>query len=161
MRASNLWFVPLGCLGFAACAQGGPAVDVTAETDALRQTELAYQEAASALDADRVSEFYATDAVMYPPNDARRSGLDAIREFAAAFTSAPGLQMDWDLVEVSVGEGGTMGYTRTEGVVTVTGPDGEPLRQRVNDMHVWEKDATGEWKLTVDIWNSPDPMPGG
>lgn len=160
MRHSKLWLGSLGCLAFAACAPPPPTVDVAAETEALRAAELAYQEAAIALDADAVVEFYAADAIMYPPNEATRSGADAVREFATAFTSAPGMQMSFELLEVAVGEGGTMGYTRTEGTATMDGPDGEPVQQRLRDIHVWVKDQAGAWKLKVDVWNSPDPLPG-
>lgn len=160
MRDSKLWLVSLGCLIVVACAQGQPAVDTAAETEALRSAELAYHDAARALDADAVSTMYAPDALMYPPNEPSRVGLDAIREFATAFTSAPGLRMDLELVDVAVGAGGTLGYTRTDVVATVDGPDGEPVSQRLTDLHVWEKDAAGTWKLKIDIWNSPDPLPG-
>jgi ketosteroid isomerase-like protein len=161
MRGSTLLLGSLLCVLVSACAEGAPAVDIAAETEALRATELAYHEAANALDADAVSAMYASGAEMYPPNEPSRSGINAIREFATAFTSAPGLQMDFELVDVAVAEGGAMGYTRSEGLVTVDGPDGEPVRQRLTDFHVWVKDGAGNWKLQIDIWNSPDPLPGG
>jgi ketosteroid isomerase-like protein len=45
------------------------------------------------------------------------------------------------------------------GDITVDGPDGEPVSESVRDFHVWRKDADGEWKLVIDIWNSPIPPP--
>ena len=161
MRQARMWLGSVVLLMIAGCAQEAPTVDVAAETEALRAAELAYHAAAVARDANAVAEFYIADAIMYPPNEPTRSGSDAVADFAAAFTSAPGLQMSFELLDVAVGEGGTMGYTRTEGVATMDGPDGETVRQQLRDVHIWVKDQSGEWKLSVDVWNSSDPLPGG
>ncbi len=83
-----------------------------------------------------------------------------MRDFAAAFTSMPGIQMQFGTPEVAVAASGDMGYTMTEGVITMDGPDGGTITENMRDFHVWKKDADGTWKVVVDIWNTSDPLPG-
>jgi len=56
---------------------------------------------------------------------------------------------------------GDLGYTYAELQVDLDGPDGEPIAEVLRDFHVWAKDADGAWRVVVDIWNSPDPLPRG
>jgi ketosteroid isomerase-like protein len=72
-----------------------------------------------------------------------------------------GFGIELDLEEVVVSSSGDLGYTLGIGEITMEGPDGEPVVETIRDFHVWRKDAAGEWKLAVDIWNSPEPPPEG
>lgn len=144
----------------AACAPGEPTVDLAAETAALRAAADAYHAAAQALDASGVSVLYADDAVAYPPNEPTVEGRAGFEEYAAAFVSAPGMQMSFGTPEVVVGAGGDLGYTYAEVSASFQGPDGETVNETLRDVHLWRKDASGAWKVAVDIWNSPNPLPG-
>ncbi len=146
----------------AACA--GPqetTVDLQAETAALRAAAQAYDDAARALDADALSAFYMEDAAAYPPNEPTVEGRAGFKEYAANFVSAPGIQMSFGQPQVVVAASGDLGYTYAEGEVTLDGPDGETVTEVLRDFHVWAKDAEGAWRVVVDIWNSPDPLPEG
>ena len=154
----------LGITMIAAAACAGPqeaAVDVLAETAALRAAAQAYDDALKALDADAISAFYMDDAVAYPPNEPTVEGRAAFQEFVADFVSVPGVQMNIGQPLVVVAESGELGYTYAEGVITLDGPDGETMTEAIRDFHVWAKNAEGEWRVVVDIWNSPDPLPEG
>ncbi len=145
-----------------ACA--GPqeaTVDLQAETAALRAVTQAYDDAIRALDADALSAFYMEDAVAYPPNEPTVEGRAAFQEYAAGFVSAPGVQINIGQARVVVAASGDLGYSYAEGEVTLDGPDGETITEALRDFHVWAKDAEGAWRLVVDIWNSPDPLPDG
>lgn len=147
----------LSTLPVAGCMQS--AVDMDAERASLRAAADAYHAAAAAADPAAVSALYTSDGMMIPPNAQSLSGLDAIRAFADSFTEAPGFEMSFGDSMVEVGAGGGMGYTLAEVTVTVDGPDGEPVVEVLRDFHLWEKQG-GEWKVSVDIWNSPDPAGG-
>ena len=67
--------------------------------------------------------------------------------------------MNFDQPQVVVAASGDLGYTYAEGEVTLDGPDGETITEVIRDFHVWTKDADGEWRVAVDIWNSPNPLP--
>ena len=138
-----------------------PTIDVEAETAALRAAAQAYHDAAQALDADAVTALYTIDAVAYPPREPTVEGQAAFGEYAAGFLSVPGIQMLFTLTDVVVSAAGDLGYTYADAQITVDGPDGEPITENVRDFHVWTKDPDGAWRVVVDIWNSPDPLPDG
>jgi uncharacterized protein (TIGR02246 family) len=161
MRDVARWVTGLAAAFLAACAPAGPAVDVEAETEALRAAAQAYHDAAATSDTEAIVALYASDGVMYAPDTPTIEGMDGIREFASAFAAIPGVQIELDLEEVVVSSSGDLGYTLGIGEITMEGPDGEPVVETIRDFHVWRKDAAGEWKLAVDIWNSPEPPPEG
>lgn len=161
MRRPVRWPAGLAAILAMACAPPEAVVDEAAEVEALAAVAEAYHAAAAALDADAVSAFYAADAVMYPPELAAVRGIEAVREYAAGFTSAPGIEIAFELTEAVISGDASMGYTMGVGKSVFDGPDGEPVTESLRDFHVWVKDAAGEWKLVVDIWNSPDPPADG
>ena len=147
----------LGLLPVAGCMQAG--VDMDAERAALAAAAEAYHAAGISADAEAVTGSYASDGRVMPPNLDTVQGAGGIREFANAFTQAPGFSMRFENLAVEVGSGGDMGYTLTDTIVVVDGPDGEPVEDRLRDLHLWTKEG-GEWKLALDIWNSELPLPG-
>lgn len=72
----------------------------------------------------------------------------------------PGLEISFDSYTAVVGPEGGMGFTITPAVIRFEGPDGEMVEQSVRDLHIWRRDADGKWKVVVDMWNSPTPLPG-
>jgi ketosteroid isomerase-like protein len=50
---------------------------------------------------------------------------------------------------------GRLGYTLGENAVTVPGADGKPMTIRGRYTTVWRREAGGDWKCAVDIWNTP------
>ncbi len=152
------WFTGLAATFTVACTPAAPVVDIAAETAALRAAAQAYHDAATVMDTDAVAVLYDANAAVYAPDTPTIQGMDGVEAFVAGFASAPGIQVQLDLVEVVVSADADMGYTMGLGEITMDGPDGEPLVESVRDFHVWRKDVDGAWKLVVDIWNSPVPL---
>lgn len=100
---------------------------------------------------------YAADAVMYPPEVAPVSGLDAIGKFVDGFLADPTFSGTFQPLEVQVSADGTMGYTLNAATLTYTGPDKRLVTERLRDFHVWRRQADGTWRLVVDIWNAEPP----
>ena len=142
-----------------ACAPPQPSVDLAAEQAGLRAAADAYHEAAQTLDIDNLVDFYANDGLILPPNAAKEKGLQGVRSFADAFTQTPGFAIRFEDMTVEVAASGDMGYTLADAVISVEGPDGGPVQDRIRDFHLWKK-QDGEWKLAIDIWNSELPVPG-
>ena len=142
-----------------ACAQ--PSVDPEAERAALRAAADAYHEAVQAqtVDMDRLVDLYADDGLMIPPNAPVEEGLQAVRNFATAFSQMPGFAIRFEDTRAEVAASGDMGYTLADAVLSVEGPDGEPVQDQLRDFHLWKK-QDGEWKVAIDIWNSELPLPG-
>jgi len=37
-------------------------------------------------------------------------------------------------------------------------PQGNPISERVRDIHIWKKEPDGKWRVVIDIWNSELPI---
>lgn len=59
-----------------------------------------------------------------------------------------------DLQQIDFVVEGSTGYTVNEYFYTYHKKGDEPVWHKTKNVHIWEKDAGGEWKLKVDIWNS-------
>ena len=136
-----------------------PEIDIEAERAALSEAANRYHEAGVSLDLDTIAALYANDALLLPPNSEAMEGPDGVREFLTAFTSIPGFQIRFEEPTVVVSKEGDMGYTLADIEFTVDGPDGQPVTSQERDFHLWRKQADGSWKVVIDIWNSPDPLP--
>jgi ketosteroid isomerase-like protein len=156
MMMKNTLILLAGCASLAGCNQAG--VDIEVETAALRAAADAYHAAGNSKNIDTVVSNYTSDSVTLPPNAASANGLDGMREFAIAFTQLPGFSMSFGEMVAGVGAGGDMGYTLVDTIIRFDGPDGNPIEDSVRDFHLWRKDG-GEWKISVDIWNSELPLP--
>jgi len=160
MRTNFYWLaVPFGAMLSGACAPPPPTVDVAAEREALRKACDTYHEMAQSLNFSTIPDLYHQDAVILPPNAPEERGLEGVQRFATAFSSMPGLQIRFSNPTVEVSAGGDMGYSLADAELTVTGPDGQPVQDKARDFHLWRKDASGSWKVAVDIWNSELPLP--
>ena len=86
-------------------------------------------------------------------------GTEAIRETAEIFSALPGVQIDLSTTTIELSSAADMAYELAAGTVTTDGPDGEPVEDKIRDFHIWRKQADGSWKLSIDIWNSENPLP--
>jgi ketosteroid isomerase-like protein len=126
----------------------------------LRSAALAYQEAASAKNADAVVGMYDETALMIPPNaEIVDEGLEGVEGYQFGFIVTPGVSLDFELIRVEVAESGDIGWTFAIGDITIQREGEEPGRDIVRDFHTWKKQADGSWKIVVDMWNSG--MPSG
>ena len=146
--------------GILLCACTQSKVDVTAERTALRAAADAYHEAGEGLDADGFASYYASNGLILPPNEPAVTGRDGAHGFFTSFADTPGASVSFSNMNVEVAASGDMGYTLADAAVTVDGPDGQPIEEKIRDFHLWMK-KKGEWKISVDIWNAEGPMPGG
>lgn len=155
MRACPAFAGTLAVAISTACA---PARDSAADQDALRRADSAYSVGMRTLDVPGLTALYAADVAIYPPNEATISGLDAARQYATAFAAVPGLSMAPRLETLLVSQSGDVGYTVN--VIDIATKDslGNPATDRLRDVHFWRKDASGEWRIAHDIWNSERPL---
>ncbi|HUE89881.1 MAG TPA: DUF4440 domain-containing protein [Vicinamibacterales bacterium] len=150
--------VAAAILAAAACAPEPPSADLDAERAALREADGRYTRLMTAKDAEGVSALYAPDATMYPPDGPTVSGLEAVRAFAAEFTGVPGLTIgSVRPLVVEVSRDGDLGYTINAVEMTVPDEAGNPVTERLRDVHLWRKQADGSWKVVVDVWNAEPP----
>ncbi|MFQ5791557.1 MAG: YybH family protein [Acidobacteriota bacterium] len=160
MRNHCLLLIAVAMLIVNACGPPPePPIDIEAERAALREAADAYHEAGAAVDVETIVSLYASDALILPPNGEKVQGMEGIRNFFSAFAAMPGFQVRFETPKVEVSSAGDLGYTLTDAELTVEGPDGEPVTDRLRDFHLWKKQDDGSWKVVVDIWNSENPLP--
>ncbi len=121
----------------------------------MRQADREWAAAtAEGKDVERIVSFWSDDATIIPAGAPVVRGRTAIRNFVQQRLAIPGSHLTWRTDEVSLSSDGTLGYTITEGSATIPGPDGKPTTVRDRGVTIWRRNAAGEWKCVVDIWNS-------
>ena len=136
-----------------------PAVDLDAEQAALRATDEAWAAAASAgTDVELVASFWADDATIYPNDAPVVQGREQIVEFVRASFALPGFNITWQPETVIVAASGDIGTTAGANEFTLPAPDGGTMTIRGHYVTVWRKNADGEWKCIIDMFNSRAPL---
>ena len=138
----------------AACAAQSYSADAAVT---LRSADSAYTVALGSMDVPHLMALYAPDAVMYPPGQPNVVGIDAVRAFATAFATTPGIKMSAERLTVVVSQSGDLGYVVNTVQVSSLDAHGKPTAERLRDIHVWRRDASGQWKVALDFWNVLPP----
>jgi ketosteroid isomerase-like protein len=104
-------------------------------------------------DVDRILSFWTDDAVVYPPGMPVLSGKAALRGYVEGALAIPGFHISWTTSEARLSSDGRMAFLLSSNVVTMPDPAGRPVITRGRAVTVWRREADGEWRCTVDIWN--------
>lgn len=116
------------------------------------ETALAYEEAFQSEDVDRIIEFYAPDAVSFPPGFPTSEGREAIEADLHWFFSEFDLERDFTLGDYQVvGNYATRLGEWTQTLTPEAG--GDPIIETGRCMLGWSK-INGEWKVVWEIWNT-------
>lgn len=128
----------------------------SAEAAALLKRDAEWAETASAgKDVEKIVSFWSDDALVVPPGQPLVEGKDAIRSFVAESLKIPGFKIHWVSEKVSFSPDGRLAYMRATNETTVPGPDGKLMTIRGRGVTVWRRDADGQFRCVVDIWNEP------
>ena len=96
-------------------------------------------------------ERYSADAIVMVPNMESLEGKEAIKQFILAY---PSIQVEFPIVEIL----GTSNHANIRGKYVINDTTGKFL-DKGKYVSIWQKDTTGRWVLTRDIWNSDIPIP--
>ena len=128
-----------------------------AEVEKVRSLELTWATAAREKNLEASVSNYAPDAVMMPPGAPAVTGAEAVRKSWTEMFAIPGFKLSWQPMQVEAARSGDLAYARGSYEMTVTGPTGEPVKDRGKYLTVWRKQASGEWKAVADIFNTDLP----
>ncbi len=143
----------------AGCAPA-PAPDTrVADEAALRAADAAFSKASESRSLDRIAAYFADDATLLPPNSPMLSSHDAIRKMFGDMLAMPGFLLTWQATKVEVAKSGDVGFSLGTFTMAMTGPDGKPAADHGKYATVWRKQADGNWKVIVDMFNSDTPAP--
>lgn len=138
----------------AACAPAAPTVDVAAETAAIKALGADFATKANAGDWAGVAAFYATDALLMPPNAKAVSGTAAIQQYWSA--TPAGTKVELTVSSVTLSTAGELATDAGTYKLTIPMPDGSSVTDEGKYLVTWKKGTDG-WKMAQDIWNSDLP----
>jgi len=128
----------------------GAQPDLDAERAALLAADQAWAAAAAAGDIDRLSTYWAEDAVNYFPGAPVASGRASILELVGRNRSIPGFSLEWEATTAEVAEAADFGYTSGPFTLTTVAPDGTPQARTGNYVAIWRKSEDGRWECVVE-----------
>jgi ketosteroid isomerase-like protein len=157
MRRRPLRFVLAAAAALPLAACGGHG-DQSAEKARLMQTSRDWSRAAEAGNVDAILNYWSDDALVISPGEPPLRGKAALRTYLERSMKTPGFRIRWEPLEASLSADGSMGYLVERTEMSMTGPDGRPVRQSFRGVTIWRKQPDGSWKNVVDISNSPPPV---
>ncbi|NNF57331.1 MAG: SnoaL-like domain-containing protein [Rhodothermaceae bacterium] len=126
------------------------AADAEAARAELLAADRAWAAAAAAGDIERVTFFWADDAVNYFPGAPVAEGIGAIRALVQRNRSMPGFSLSWEPERVVVARSGEIGYTTGPFTLSRRNPEGALVTRRGHYVCLWERQADGSWKCVVE-----------
>jgi uncharacterized protein (TIGR02246 family) len=141
------------CLGTVGCAPS--AADLAAAQQQLLQRDQAWSAlAAAGQDVEKTAAFWADDAVIIPPGRPVIEGKQAIRAFVAGAFRTPGFHIRWKSQTAVLSPDGKFAYLRGTNSITVADANGVPVATSARAMTVWRREADGQWRCVLDMWNA-------
>lgn len=122
---------------------------------AIAEARQAYTEAALNGDVDALMALYTEDPVFMPPNSDPLQGRDALEEFVSGMFANGGFsQFQYDMLELYV-----LGDDAAEVIsYSFTLPGDEGVSDGGSDIHIWQRQEDGSWKIHRDLFNSHSPL---
>ena len=152
-----LWLIPCAVV-MTSCSVKVKINDHKDEAAAIRKIDEQWSAAAGKNDLDGTVSFYASDAVLLPPNAPIATNAKAIRESWAGLLG-PNTAVSWKPTQVDVAKSGELGYLHGTYELTIKDPKGgAPVHDTGKMVEVWKKQADGGWKCVADIYNSDLPV---
>jgi ketosteroid isomerase-like protein len=110
--------------------------------------------ASSGRDVDLIISYWTDDARVYPPGMPPVVGRAALREYVAAALAIPGFRITWTTTEAMLSPDGRQACLLSTNRVTLPDAAGAPVTTEGRAVTVWRREADGEWRCAIDIWNS-------
>ena len=136
-------------------ACGETKVDAKAEGKKLEELYRAWAKSKS---NQEYLSYWDKNALVIPPGEGSMRGHDEIMKMLEESANIPGFMIDWEPKEVKVSASGDMAYIVADSYVALNDSTGAQMKFFSKTVTIWEKDAEGNWKNTVDIWNDDPTM---
>jgi ketosteroid isomerase-like protein len=124
------------------------------EGAALMQISRDWAKAAEARDTERVLSYWADDAIVMENEQPALIGKAAITAMVQRGFKDPNFSITWEPERAVISESGDMGYLIEHNRVNFTDPTGKARTVFGKGVTIWKKDASGNWKNVVDIFNT-------
>ena len=136
----------------------GKTVDLEKERSTLLERDAKWAATASAgQDLDAILSYWTDDGVVIPPELPVVAGKAALRDYVEQSFRLPGFQITWSSDSVHFSPDGELAYLLGTNAVSFNGPDGNRIDSQGRVVTIWRKEADGEWRCCVDVWNAGPP----
>lgn len=145
------------CLIFFALFQTGckpKPIDKKEEGQKLMQLSREWSRLAGTDSLEKVLAYWADDAVVMPPGQTPVKGKAAIRQMVEGTAHIPGFQISWEPQSVYISNSGDLAYMIEQNHISFVDSGGATHHEYNKAVTVWRKDADGNWKNVVDMWNA-------
>ena len=135
-----------------------PAAKPGGAADAIRRLDVAFMKAANARNAGAlVKVFYATDAVLMPPNRPIVEGGAGIQGFLQGLIDGglTGIKLE----TTTIASAGDLAYGRGRYNLSMSPPGGAPVQEVGKYVVAYRQQANGSWRAVADIFNSDQAAP--
>jgi len=99
---------------------------------------------------------FSDSAIMMPNHWTLTRGKDGIARIIRSSEGSVFRLKDREVVDMDVD--GSIAYVTNSYFYTWHAEGDEPQWHKTKNVHIWKRDAAGDWKLHLDIWNSDVPM---
>lgn len=129
--------------------------DVASETAALLQRDADFAaEASDGRDVEKVVSYWTADAVVMPPGQPPIVGRDALRKYVEESYQIPGFAITWKATaDPEFSSDFDMAYMWARNRVSFNDAEGNLITVNGRAVTIWRREADGEWRCSVDIWN--------
>jgi ketosteroid isomerase-like protein len=107
-------------------------------------------------DVEARIELLADNVILMPDHWTMMRGKDMVSETFRRGAAAVFKLKDREIVHMDVS--GDVAYTVNSYYYTYHGKEEPEQWHKTKNVHIWRMDASGAWKLAVDIWNSDVPL---
>jgi len=136
-----------------ACVQ---RADVATEERVIRDLDRKFLQAVAAKDTMAIANIYAENAEFLPQGAPRVTGRAAIRSAWAQMLKAPNVSLTTEPTKILVSSAGDVAHMTGSYRFGMDGPKGQRVEDVGKYVMTWTK-VNGEWKATLDIFNSDNP----
>lgn len=119
-----------------------------------------WAQAAQGSNTEEIVSYWSEDAVLMTPDQGKLIGREQLSAMVEGSTGIPGFEIGWEPQEARVAKSGELGYVVAHKFVKVPDESGNLNTFYFIEVGIWEKQADGKWKNTIDIYN-PDPSING
>ncbi len=128
-----------------------------ADHAAILRADSAFETAANGGTLDGIAAVYAEDATLLPPNEPPVKGREAVRQYWGRFLGAYTLRFELSTDEIDGRE--DLAYVRGHYKLTASpkAKGGRALSDEGKFVEVFKRQADGEWRYVIDIYNSDLP----
>ena len=106
-----------------------------------------------------LSAHFLDDANVLAPDMPMAHGKQASIAIFAALEELPGYSLRWKAEIAEVGGAADLGYTIGPYHMEFKDPEGNPVVIDGKFMTIWKKQADGDWRVAVDMFNANGPPP--